>query len=143
LSRVGAPAESGERGRSAPHILQKFIPGRLSTRQRGHGTTGPSCGAELRALVSGIPGRLSVDAGAVAAGAGPGAGAGATAPAAGADSFCPQSWQNLRPSAFREPQCAHTGTAFDWNSRCIRESRSATRDRPGRRRLTRRRRPRT
>jgi hypothetical protein len=40
--RSGGRDSSLARGKAAPHILQKFIPGRLSTWQRGHGATGPS-----------------------------------------------------------------------------------------------------
>lgn len=41
-------------------------------------------------------------------------------------SFCPQSWQNFKPSELFEPQCAQAGTASDWNPGQFPESRSVT-----------------
>ncbi|MBI2896313.1 MAG: hypothetical protein HYY06_22340 [Deltaproteobacteria bacterium] len=132
---AGAFSEAEGRGKSAPHILQKFIPDRLSTEQRGHGTTGPRGAADGRAPVSGIARRASMTPGTnvlAAAGAAPltattAAGSWVRRGESGEDaSFCPQSWQNFKPSELFEPQCAQAGTASDWNPGQFPESRSVT-----------------
>lgn len=128
----GASAAPGL-GRSAPHILQKFIPGRLSAEQRGQGTTGPTGAADGLAPVSGMMRRASTRPGtkvlATGAEAAPAASMAGSGPCRGATdgraSFCPQSWQNFKPSEFFEPQCAQASTAPDWNPAHIAESSSA------------------